>query len=36
MDQDVCVFRNCARGTQALVRYFEARLNAESLIKRNR
>jgi acyl-CoA synthetase (NDP forming) len=36
MDQGVCVFRNCARGTKALVRYFEARLNAESLIKRNR
>ncbi|MBK7765678.1 MAG: acetate--CoA ligase family protein [Sulfuritalea sp.] len=36
MDQGVCVFRNCARGTRALVRYFEARLNAESLIKRNR
>ena len=36
MDQGVCVFRNCARGTKALVRYFEARLNAENLIKRNR
>lgn len=36
MDQGVCVFRNCARGTKALVRYFEARLNAESVIKRNR
>ena len=36
MDQGVCVFRNCARGTKALVRYFEARLYAESLIKRNR
>jgi len=36
MDQGVCVFRNCARGTKALVRYFEARLNAESLIQRNR
>ncbi|MDO8786710.1 MAG: CoA-binding protein [Sulfuritalea sp.] len=36
MDQGVCVFRNCARGTKALVRYIEARLNAESLIKRNR
>jgi len=35
MDQGVCVFRNCARGTKALVRYFEARLNAERLIKRN-
>ncbi|MCX7174649.1 MAG: CoA-binding protein [Proteobacteria bacterium] len=36
MDQGVCVFRNCARGTKALVRYFEARLNAESLIQRHR
>jgi len=36
MDQGVCVFRNCARGTKALVRYFEARLNAEKLINRNR
>jgi len=36
MDQGVCVFRNCARGTRALVRYFEARLNAERLIRRNR
>jgi acyl-CoA synthetase (NDP forming) len=35
MDQGVCIFRNCARGTKALVRYFEARLYAESLIKRN-
>lgn len=26
MDQGVCVFRNCARGTRALVRYVEARL----------
>ncbi len=36
MDQGVCVFRNCARGTKALARYFEATLNAESLIKRSR
>ena len=36
MDQGVCVFRNCARGTKALVRYFEARLYAEKLIKRHR
>ncbi len=36
MDRGVCVFRNCARGTRALVRYIAARLNAESLIKRNR
>ena len=28
MDQGVCVFRNCARGTKALVRYVEARLYA--------
>ncbi|MDP2134701.1 MAG: CoA-binding protein [Sulfuritalea sp.] len=34
MDQGVCVFRNCARGTRALVRYVEARLYADSL--RNR
>jgi acyl-CoA synthetase (NDP forming) len=31
MDQGVCVFRNCARGTRALVRYVEARLYADSL-----
>ncbi len=31
MDQGVCTFRNCARGTKALVRYVEARLNADSL-----
>jgi hypothetical protein len=31
MDQGVCVFRNCARGTKALVRYVEARLNADAL-----
>ncbi|TRZ90606.1 MAG: CoA-binding protein [Rhodocyclaceae bacterium] len=36
MDQGVCIFRNCARGTKALVHYIEARLNAENLIKRNR
>ena len=34
MDQGVCVFRNCARGTRALVRYIEARLYADAL--RNR
>ena len=34
MDQGVCIFRNCARGTRALVRYVEARLYADSL--RNR
>lgn len=31
MDQGVCVFRNCARGTKALVRYIEARLYADTL-----
>ena len=31
MDQGVCVFRNCARGTKALVRYVEARLYAEAI-----
>jgi len=31
MDQGVCVFRNCARATKALVRYVEARLAAASL-----
>jgi acetate---CoA ligase (ADP-forming) len=31
MDQGVCIFRNCARGTKALVRYVEARLYADSL-----
>jgi len=34
MDQGVCVFRNCGRGTRALVRYVEARLNAETIINR--
>ena len=34
MDRGVCVFRNCARGTKALVRYFEARRYAESLRQR--
>lgn len=34
MDQGVCVFRNCARGTRALVRYVEARLYANSLKNR--
>ena len=34
MDQGVCIFRNCARGTRALVRYVEARLYANAL--RNR
>lgn len=31
MDQGVCIFRNCARGTRALVRYVEARLYADSI-----
>ena len=31
MDRGVCVFRNCARGTRALVRYVEARHYAEAL-----
>ncbi len=31
MDQGVCIFRNCARATTALVRYVEARLNAATL-----
>jgi acetate---CoA ligase (ADP-forming) len=35
MDQGVCVFRNCARGTKALVRYIEARLYADSLKSRH-
>ena len=34
MDQGVCVFRNCGRGTRALVRYVEARLYADTLRKR--
>lgn len=31
MDQGVCVFRNCARATSALVRYVDARLAAAAL-----
>jgi acetate---CoA ligase (ADP-forming) len=31
MDQGVCVFRNAARGTRALVRFIEARLYADAL-----
>ena len=31
MDQGVCIFRNCARATTALVQYVEARLNAATL-----
>lgn len=34
MDQGVCVFRNCARGTRALVRYIEARQYADALRSR--
>ncbi len=31
MDRGVCVFRNCARGTRALVQYIEARLAADAI-----
>jgi len=31
MDQGVCIFRNCARATTALVNYVEARLHAEAI-----
>jgi len=31
MDRGVCIFRNCGRGTKALVRYVEARMYAASL-----
>ena len=31
MDQGVCIFRNCARATAALVQYVEARLNAATI-----
>jgi len=34
MDRGVCVFRNCARGTRALVRYVEARLDADAIRRR--
>ena len=34
MDRGVCVFRNCARGTRALVRYVEARMYADALRRR--
>jgi len=34
MDRGVCVFRNCARGTRALLRYVEARLYADALRRR--
>ena len=36
MDQGVCVFRNSARGTRALVRYVEARQYADLLRQRGR
>ncbi len=35
MDQGVCVFRNCARGTRALARYVESRTYTESLKQKN-
>ena len=35
MDQGVCIFRNCARGTRALVRYVEARLHADAIRNRH-
>ena len=34
MDRGVCVFRNCARGTKALVRYVKARQYADYLKRR--
>ena len=34
MDKGVCIFRNSGRGTNALVRYIEARLYADALRKR--
>ncbi len=36
MDRGVCVFRNCGRGTRALVRYVESRLYADALRERFR
>jgi acyl-CoA synthetase (NDP forming) len=35
MDRGVCVFRNCARGTRALVHYVEARVHADALRQRH-
>ncbi|NMF98066.1 CoA-binding protein [Aromatoleum toluolicum] len=35
MDQGVCMFRNCGRGTRALARYVEARLEADAIRERN-
>ncbi len=34
MDRGMCVFRNCARGTRALARYTEARLEADAIRRR--
>ena len=31
MDQGVCIFRNCTRGTRALTRYVEARQQADAI-----
>ncbi|MCC4115936.1 CoA-binding protein [Aromatoleum toluclasticum] len=36
MDQGVCVFRNCGRGTKALAWYVEARLEADAIRERNK
>jgi acyl-CoA synthetase (NDP forming) len=36
MDQGVCIFRNCARATTALVHYVEARLNASQFSEDSR
>ncbi|NMF88233.1 CoA-binding protein [Aromatoleum petrolei] len=36
MDQGVCVFRNCGRGTRALARYVEARVEADMIRERNK
>ena len=36
MDRGVCVFRNCGRGTRALVRYVESRLYTDALRERFR
>jgi hypothetical protein len=34
MDQGVCIFRNCARATAALVQWVEARQHAATIAKR--
>ncbi|BAL25195.1 CoA-binding protein [Azoarcus sp. KH32C] len=34
MDQGMCVFRNCSRGTKALARYVEARLETDAIRER--